>query len=66
MKKSDELLRNAAHHLMDHTNIWYDRRVDEKGNAVRGPIFDAVTILCRLASDIRAGVLKDEKPYLRN
>ena len=25
-KQPDEILRNAAHHLMDVQNIWYDSR----------------------------------------
>lgn len=56
-KAPDETLRNAAHHLMDGTNIFYDRTENEHGDIVRGPEHQSVTLLCRLASDIRAGVL---------
>jgi hypothetical protein len=56
-KSPDEILRNAAHHLMDGTSIWYDRTTNEHGDPVWGPTYQAVTILCRMASDIRAGVL---------
>jgi hypothetical protein len=55
-KQPDEILRNAAHHLMDVQSIWYDRVPNAKGNLVYGPHHQTVSFLCRLASDIRAGI----------
>ena len=51
-----EILRNAAHHLMEVQSIWYDRVPDANGNLVFGPHYQTVTFLCKKASDIRAGV----------
>ncbi len=55
-KQPDEILRNAAHHLMDGTNIWYDRTPNEHGDPVGGPTYQSVITLCKMVSDIRAGV----------
>jgi len=55
-KQPDEILRNAAHHLMDVRSIWYDRVPDAHGNLVYGNHYQTVTFLCKKASDIRAGV----------
>ena len=53
MKQPDEILRNAAHHLMDGTDIWYDLIPLPHGGFADGPVKQAVTLLCRMASDIR-------------
>ena len=50
---ADEILRNAAHHLMDGTNIWYDLVANERGDRIYGPEYQAVMLLCRMASDLR-------------
>ena len=55
-KQPDEILRNAAHHLMEVASIWYDRIPDANGNLVFGPHYQSVTFLCKKASDVRAGV----------
>jgi hypothetical protein len=55
-KQPDELLRKDAHHMMDGTCIWYDRTANEHGDLVWGPTYQAVMILCKMASDIRAGI----------
>ena len=56
MDGTDGTLRRAAWHLMTQANIWYDKAPNEKGDLVPGPEYEAVKILCKLASDIRAGV----------
>jgi hypothetical protein len=50
----DEILRHAAWYLMGLKSIWYDKASDQHGNPIPGPHYEAVTILCRLASEIRA------------
>ena len=50
---ADKLTR-AAYYLMGRTNIWYDKVPNEYGDPVPGPTHQAVHLLCRLASDIRA------------
>jgi hypothetical protein len=57
-KEPDKFLRNAAHHLMDGTNIWYDLVPNEKRDLVHGPERQAVNLLCRVASDIRMEMIK--------
>jgi len=61
MKTADEILRHAAHHLMDGTNIWYDLVPLEHGGFADGPVKRAVTILCVLASDIRTKRIAEER-----
>ena len=56
-KQPDEILRDAAHHLMDVQSIWNNRVPDAHGNLVFGPHYQCVTFLCKLASDIRAGLV---------
>ena len=53
MKTPDAILRRAAWYLMGVKSIWYDRVPDAHGNQVYGPHYQAVTMLCQLASDIR-------------
>jgi hypothetical protein len=52
-RSPDEILRKAAWYLMSVRSIWYDRVPDEHGNMVPGPHHEAVTVLCKLASDVR-------------